>query len=134
LSHAAATINFSNDQGDDINAAATINFSDDQGDDINAAATINFSNDQGDDINAAATINFSDDQGDDISLSSEQSVGRKGSFSDGDDSKHPTYKAPESEDDGLYYSDDEVLDAEFERGLDEVARAIEYADPKKINH
>jgi hypothetical protein len=38
------------------------------------------------------------------------------------------------EDDDLFYSDDELLDAEFERGLDEVARAIEWSDPKKINH
>ena len=34
----------------------------------------------------------------------------------------------------MFYSDDEILDAEFERGLDEVARAIEYSNPKRINH
>ena len=34
----------------------------------------------------------------------------------------------------MFYSDDEILDAEFERGLDEVARVIEYSDPKKIKH
>jgi hypothetical protein len=88
---------------------------------------------------AAATINFSNDEEDDNSYvshssSSERSVGRKGSFSDGDNSRDPSYKAPDSDDDGLFYSDDEILDAEFERGLDEVARAIEYADPKKMNH
>jgi len=38
------------------------------------------------------------------------------------------------EDDDLFYSDDELLDAEFERGLDEVARAIECFDPKINNH
>jgi hypothetical protein len=35
------------------------------------------------------------------------------------------------EDDDLFYSDDELLDAEFECGLDEVARVIEWYDPKK---
>jgi len=86
-------------------------------------------------------MNSSDDHEDDISYdvshssSLERSVGRKGSFSDEDDSKDPSYKAPaESDDDGLFYSDDDILDAEFERGLDEVARAIEYSDPKRINH
>ncbi len=34
----------------------------------------------------------------------------------------------------MFYSDGEVLDAEFEHGLDEVARAIEWSDPQKINH
>ena len=34
----------------------------------------------------------------------------------------------------MFYSDDELLDAEFERGLDEVARAIEWSDPKINNH
>ena len=37
------------------------------------------------------------------------------------------------DDDDLFYSDDE-LDEEFERELDEVARAIEYSDHKKFNH
>ena len=37
-------------------------------------------------------------------------------------------------DDDLFYFDDEELDAAFERGLDEVARAIEYSDPKKVKH
>jgi len=89
-------------------------------------------------VAAAATINSSnDDISYDVSHSSsslERSVGRKGSFSDEDDSKDPSYKAPESDDDGLFYSDDEILDAEFERGLDEVARAIEFSDPNRINH
>jgi len=44
------------------------------------------------------------------------------------------YKQPELEDDDLFNSDDELLDAEFERGLDEVARAIEWSDPKINNH
>ncbi len=35
--------------------------------------------------------------------------------------------------DDLFYSDDK-LDEEFERDLDEVARAIEYSDHKKFNH
>ncbi len=34
----------------------------------------------------------------------------------------------------MFYSDDELLDAEAERGLDEVARAIEWSDPKINNH
>ncbi len=51
-----------------------------------------------------------------------RSVGRKGSFDDDEeDSKDPDYKQPKLDDDDLFYSDDEVLDAEFERGLDEVA-------------
>ncbi len=79
---------------------------------------------------AVATINFSDDQEDDHSYVSnssllERSVGHKGSFSDGDNSKDPSYKAPKSDDDGLDYSNDDILDTEFERGLDEVARVIE---------
>jgi hypothetical protein len=61
---------------------------------------------------AAATINFSNDQENDHSYvshssSSKQSIGCKGSFSDGDVSKDPSYKAPESDDDGLDYSDDD---------------------------
>ena len=31
----------------------------------------------------------------------------------------------------MFYFDDELLDAEFERGLDEVALAIEWSDKKK---
>jgi hypothetical protein len=38
------------------------------------------------------------------------------------------------EDDDLFYSNDELLDAEFERGLNEVTRAIEWSDPKINNH
>ena len=54
-----------------------------------------------------------------------RSVGRKGSFGhDKDNSKDPSYKQPELEADDLFYSDDELLDAEFERGLDEVAHTI----------
>ena len=80
----------------------------------------------------AAAINTDDDD-DQFSndLQSIQSVGRKGSFGHNeDDSKDPSYKQPELEDDDFFYSDDELLDAEFERGLDEVARAIEWSDPK----
>ena len=51
-----------------------------------------------------------------------------------DDSKDRSYRQPDLCDDDLFYSDDEELDAAFERGLDEVARAIEYSDPKKVNH
>ena len=63
-------------------------------------------------VAAAATINSSEDHEDDISYnishssSVEQSVGRKGSFSDEDNSKDPSYKAPaELDDDGLFYSE-----------------------------
>jgi len=38
------------------------------------------------------------------------------------------------EDADLFYSNDELLDAEFECGLDEVACAIEWSDPKMNNH
>jgi hypothetical protein len=76
----------------------------------------------------AAAINNTDDDDDQFSNDSQsiRSVGRKGSFGhDEVDSKDPSHKQPELEDDDLFYSDDELLDAEFERGLDEVARAIE---------
>jgi hypothetical protein len=73
-----------------------------------------------------------------ISSQSEQSVGEKGgSISDHDevndsDSKDPTYNPPADFDDNdLFYSKNEDLDATFDRGLDEIARVIEYADPKK---
>jgi len=80
----------------------------------------------------AAAINTDDDDNQfSNDLQSIQSVGRKGSFGHAeDDSKDPLYKQPELEDDDLFNSDDELLDAEFERGLDEVARAIEWSDPK----
>ena len=84
----------------------------------------------------AAAINTDDDD-DQFSYDSQsiRNVGRKGSFGhDKDDSKDPSYKQPELEDDDLFYSDDELLDAEFERGLDEVAHAIEWSDPKIHNH
>ena len=75
-------------------------------------------------------------------------AGRKGSLRDDDgedydsknpssvdDSKDPSYRQPEFfEDDELLYSDDNELDASFEEVLDEVARQIEYSDPKKVNH
>ena len=84
----------------------------------------------------AAAINTDDDD-DQFSndLQSIQSVGQKESFGhDEDDSNDPSYKQPELEDDDLFYSDDELLDAEFECGLDEVACAIEWSDPKINNH
>ena len=87
----------------------------------------------------AAAIN-TDGNNDEFSIDSQgslsmiRSVGQKGSFdNDEEDSKDPDYKQPELDDDDLFYSDDEVLDAEFERGLDEVARAIEWSDPKKTS-
>ena len=51
------------------------------------------------------------------------------------DSKDPTYNPPaDFDDDDLFYSEDEDLDAALDRGLDEIARAIEYSDPKKSYH
>jgi hypothetical protein len=53
---------------------------------------------------------------------------------DGDDDVCNTFdEVDDFDDDDLFYSDDE-LDEEFERELDEVARAIEYSDHKKFNH
>jgi hypothetical protein len=85
----------------------------------------------------AAAIN-TDDNDDQFSIhlqssqSMIRSVGRKGSFNhDEDNSKDPTYKQPELEDDDLFYSDDELLDAEFERGLDEVGVRLNGLTPKK---
>ena len=100
-------------------------------------------------VAAAAVVNddcnFSDD---DQSKSPPRVAGRKGSLRDDDgeddesknplsieDSKDPSYRQPEFfEDDELLYSDDNELDASFEEVLDEVARQIEYSDPKKVNH
>jgi hypothetical protein len=81
----------------------------------------------------AAAINTDDDDNQfSNDLQSIRSVGQKGSFShDEDYGKDPSYKQPELEDDDLFYSNDELLDAEFERGLDEVAHAIEWSDQKK---
>jgi len=42
------------------------------------------------------------------------------------------YKPPGGDDDSLFYSSEE--NEEFERELDEVARVIEYSDPKKARH
>ena len=39
-----------------------------------------------------------------------------------------------NDDDDLFYLDDEELDEEFERELDEVACTIEYSNPKIFNH
>jgi hypothetical protein len=51
------------------------------------------------------------------------------------DSNDPTYKPPaDIDNDDLFYSEDEDLDAVLDRGLDEIARSIEYSDPKKMNH
>ena len=67
-------------------------------------------------------------------------VGEKGgSISDAkvnnSDSKDPTYLPPaDFDDDDLFYLEDEDLDAALDRGLDEIARAIEYSDPKKSYH
>jgi hypothetical protein len=67
-------------------------------------------------------------------------VGEKGgSISDAEvndsDSKDPTYNPPaDFDDDDLFYSEDEDLDAALDRRLDEIARAIEYSDPKKSYH
>ena len=52
---------------------------------------------------------------------------------DGDDVCNTFDEVDDFDDDDLFYSDDE-LDEEFERDLDEVARAIEYSDHKKFNH
>jgi len=104
---------------------------------------------------AAQLVGMNSKDGDDISNASSESrrtVGEKGSISldvdddtDGGSISHaddndtddgdPTYKPPaDLNDDDLFYSDDEVLDAAFDRGLDEVARTIEYSDPKTNNH
>jgi hypothetical protein len=74
-------------------------------------------------------------------------AGHKGSLGDDDgedddsqnspsieDSKDPDYRQSFPDDDELAYSDDEELDASFEEVLDEVARQIEYSDPKTVNH
>jgi hypothetical protein len=34
--------------------------------------------------------------------------------------------------DDLYYSDDDFLDKDFYREIDDLARTIEYLDPKKV--
>ncbi len=34
--------------------------------------------------------------------------------------------------DDLYYSDDDFLDEDFYREIDDLARTIEYSDPKKV--
>ena len=39
-----------------------------------------------------------------------------------------------NDDDDLFYLDDEELDEEFERELDEVACTIEYSNPRIFNH
>ena len=100
---------------------------------------------------AASAANNNDDEisdDDTGSKSSHRVAGQKGSLcsehlDDDNESKDPTtiddskdrsYHQPDLCDDDLFYSDDEELDAAFERGLDEVARAIEYSDPKKVNH
>ena len=99
---------------------------------------------------AAATVGNDDCDisNDDQSKSPPRVAGRKGSLRDDDgeddesknplsieDSKDPSYRQPEFfEDDELLYSDDNELDASFEEVLDEVARQIEYSDPKKVNH
>ena len=88
-------------------------------------------------VAAAINTDDDDDQFSNDSQSSQsmiRSVGWKGAFGhDKNNSKDPSYKQPELEDDDLFYSDDELLDTEFERGLDEVARAIEWSDPKKTH-
>ena len=52
---------------------------------------------------------------------------------DGDDVCDAFNEDDDFDDDDLFYSDDE-LDEEFERELDEVARAIEYSNHKNFNH
>ena len=36
--------------------------------------------------------------------------------------------------DDLFYSDDDIIDEDFYREIDNLARAIEYLDPKKVKH
>ena len=47
-------------------------------------------------------------------------------------SDEPEYKPPDKDDDSLFYSSKE--NEEFDRELDEVARVIDYSDPKHIRH
>ena len=68
--------------------------------------------DDGDVLSTTFSV-VEEDDGDDVC----------GAFNDDDD----------LDDDDLFYSNDE-LDEEFERNLDEVARAIEYCDHKNFNH
>ena len=76
---------------------------------------------------AAATVAIGDDVGD-FSVSSPESA----QFDS--DSKDQSYKPRgDLEDDDLFYSDDDDLDAYFDRGLDEIEKDIEYSDPKKSN-
>jgi hypothetical protein len=73
---------------------------------------------------------------------SERTAGDKGGsmsedaeVNDSDSKEDPTYKPPaDLDDDDLFYLDDEVLDGKYDHALDEIAREIEYADPKKTTH
>ena len=76
---------------------------------------------------AAATVAVGDDLGD-FSVSSSESA----EFDSG--SIDQLYKLQGNLDDiGIFYSDDDDLDAYFDRGLDKIEKDIEYSDPKKSN-
>ena len=76
---------------------------------------------------AAATVAIGDDVGD-FSVSSPESA----QFDS--DSQDQSYKPRgDLDDDDLFYSDDDDLDAYFDRGLDKIEKDIEYSDPKKSN-
>ena len=92
---------------------------------------------------AAAEVAINNADVDDLSCSSQaeqRTVGEKGGLVSDDklynsNRKNPTYNLPEDFDDNdLFYLEDEDLDAALDRGLDDIARAIEYSNPKKTNH